>query len=225
MTRLALACLLSVLLISTNASAASNLLLNEGFETMGSEYTKALNWEWGNPDYHGSTWGNASRESWRSHSGSFEGVVAGQWKGDTVGGWWQEKPAEPGVTYTMTAWFWADSSWTNQSDQGIKIEFFSGAALGETLISSVFTNFQGIGESWVQYSISAVAPANATWVRAVIWAQGVGWDGALQFDDVSLVAEPGSVILISGLPLVMAGLLATPIITRMRRKTNHHQNP
>ena len=197
MTQRVLVVLLSILFITANAPAASNLLLNAGFETEGSSSTKAYNWEWWNPDPHGSTWGTATRESWRSYEGSWEGAIAGQWRGDTVGGWWQEKAVIPGATYTFTAWFWADSAWTNQSDQGMKIEFYSGETGGSTLITEVVTNIQGIGESWVQYGLTAVAPTNATWVRAVIWAQEVSADGALQFDDLKLMVEPGTLILLS----------------------------
>ena len=197
MMRIAFACLLSVLLISTSVLGGTNVLLNAGFETEGSSSAEALNWEWWNPDPHGSTWGTATRESWRSHGGTWEGAIAGQWRGDTVGGWWQEKAVIPGATYTFTAWFWADSAWTNQSDQGMKIEFYSGETAGSTLITEVVTNIQGIGESWVQYGLTAVAPTNATWVRAVIWAQDVAADGALQFDDLMLVVEPGTLILLS----------------------------
>lgn len=102
-----------------------------------------------------------------------------------------------GATYTFSVWFWADNTWTNQADQGLKLEFFSGESTGETLLMGVTTNVQGVGENWVQYSLTVVAPTNATWVRAVIWAQDVGADGALQFDDASLVVEPGTLILLS----------------------------
>lgn len=197
MMRVALVCLLPILLISTNVLGGTNVLLNAGFETEGSSSDKALNWEWWNPDQHGSTWGVAYRKDWHAHSGSWGGVIAGTWAGGDNGGWWQERQAIPGATYTFSAWFWADNSWTNQSDQGIKIEFFSGVGRGETYISQVYTTFQGVGESWVQKSVSGVCPTNATWVRIVTWANSVGSDGALQFDDFSLVVEPGTLILLS----------------------------
>ena len=94
----------------------------------------------------------------------------------------------------LLAWFWANGSWTNQADQGIKIEFFSGTNSGGPIISAVSNLFQGVAESWVQKSVSGVCPAGATWARAVVWASAVGDNGALQCDDASLVAEPGTVV-------------------------------
>ena len=49
------------------------------------------------------------------------------------------------------------------------------------------TNFlTGIGPTWINRGLQATAPANADWVRVVIFASGVGGNGALQFDDLRL---------------------------------------
>ena len=189
-----------VLTVVAAVPVQANMLSNASFETAGSVDSKAENWEWGNPDAHGAAWGNATRESWRAHSGSWEGTVRGAWAGSDYGGWWQEKRATPGVTYTFSAWFWADSTWTNQQDQGMKIEFFDGTEEESgQMIYAVTNAFSDIGEAWVKKTVQAVAPTNAVWVRVVIYASGVGQDGAFQFDDLVLEEEPGTAILISTL--------------------------
>jgi len=197
--------------------AEANLLSNPGFEQQGTWSGSAEWWEWGNPDTHGAIWGNATRESWRAHSGSWEGTIRGAWSGSDYGGWWQEKRATPGVTYTFSAWFWADSTWTNQQDQGMKIEFFDGTEEESgQMIYAVTNAFSDIGEAWVQKTVQAVAPTNAVWVRVVIYASGVGQDGALQFDDLVLEEEPGTLILISRLGA--GGLLCAGVLGRVRRR-------
>ena len=191
----------------TLADAAITFLRAQGWQM-----STAYAWEWANPDNHGSTWGTASRESWRSHSGSWEGAIRGTWAGNNNGGWWQEKPATPGVTYTFSLWVWADNTWTNQNAQGIKLEFLDGTTNGPgNTISAVTNSFTGIGESWAQKTLQGTAPTNAAWIRVVVYASDVGSAGALQFDDIDLVAEPGTVIILSQLTVlpVVAALLRT----------------
>ena len=209
-----------VLILGINLPSEGNILSNSGFEDEGSALYQAVNWEWMNPSWHGSTWGTATRESWRAHGGTWEATIRGNWAGDNNGGWWQEVPATSGVTYTFSAWFWADASWTNQSEQGMKIEFCSGTYSGETLVLQAATNFDGIGESWVQKTVSGVCPPGATWARVVVWANSVGSDGALQMDDFSLVAEPGTVILMSDdrLPTFPRLMLLIPLAALYMRR-------
>jgi hypothetical protein len=186
----------TALLLAGSLCAQANLLQNASFETAGTDATKAQYWQWENPDQNGSVWGTASREQWRAHSGTYEAALAGSWAGDTQGGWWQQAAAEPGVTYTASAWFWADDGWT-AVDQGIKIEFYD--ATLTTPIHTVTNQISGISTNWQQETVQAVAPQDAAYVRVVIYVWGVGANGALQFDDVELIAEPGTVIIISDL--------------------------
>jgi hypothetical protein len=121
MTNLRRACVVAFALsfvTSLCAQAQGNLLQNPGFEVQGDWELSASHWDLDNPDTHGDTWGTAYRENWRAHSGSREGSVRGIWAGGGgFGGWWQEVPALPGATYTLSGWFWADSSWTIQTNQ------------------------------------------------------------------------------------------------------------
>ena len=167
--------------------AASNLLQNAGFETQGSSSAQAYHWEWNNPDQNGAMLGSASRESWRQLSGSWEGTIRGTWAGAGSSGCiWQQVPATPGKTYRFTALLWADdwaNKWTSTS-QVIKLEFYSGTT---NLLSATTNQIGEITQNWVGRNVQAVAPTNAAWVRGVILAEGVGSNGALQFDDLSLI--------------------------------------
>ncbi|NCC51465.1 MAG: hypothetical protein EOM20_09650 [Spartobacteria bacterium] len=181
----------------------ADLLQNGSFEIAGSDAFQAYHWEWNNPDQNASSWGTASREAWRSYSGGYEAAIRGSWAGDTCGGWWQQAPAEAGVTYTASAWFWADASWSAEG-QGLKIEFYDSMFGAPLAVATQLVH--DVSESWAQKTVQAKAPDNAVWVRVVIYADNVGALGALQFDEVSLIAESGTVIVISSIPAV-AGLL------------------
>ncbi len=176
--------------VSTAIFLASNLLRNTGFETAGSSSNSAASWQDGVPDRHGDLWGTARRADWRSRAGSCEGAIRGLWAGaGTVGGMWQEAPAIPGERYRLSGWFWADRTWSSGS-QSLQLEFLSGDARGTTYLQTSGTSLAGVGETWVQKTIEAVAPAGAIWVRAVIVANDVGANGALQFDEFRLERVP-----------------------------------
>ncbi|MDD4735770.1 MAG: hypothetical protein PHP44_06660 [Kiritimatiellae bacterium] len=208
--------LIAVILVLGAASSFANLLQNGGFETAGASETEALYWRWANPDLNGSTWGTASRESWRAYAGTWEATIRGTWAGDVAGGWWQQASGEAGVTYTASAWFWADANWT-AGQQGMKLEFYD--AVSSVPLTVVTNLISGITENWEQKTIQAVAPENTAWVRVVVYADNVGGNGALQFDEVSVVAEPGTVIVISG---VSWGLLLVASLFAISRRGNTH---
>lgn len=170
------------------AVSSGNLLNNPGFEdAAGADVNGAEHWETGVPDDHGERWGSAARVAWRPPEGAWHGTICGTWSnGYDYGGFWQEMPAVPGATYTFGAWFWADSTWW-ASEQSIKLEFFDGAAGGETRLLALTNAFYDVAQAWVFKEVAATAPAGATWVRVVVLANGIGASGALQFDDLSLV--------------------------------------
>jgi len=164
----------------------NNLLNNGGFERQGQILNRGLFWYPQDPDRHGDMWGSGLRINWRCHSGQWQGVLRGTWAGaGNSGGFWQEVPATPGRTYRFSAWFWADTTWSAGA-HGIKLEFLSGTERGTNYLLAV-TNYLGtIGEKWTNKSIQATAPTNATWVRVVVFANSIGANGALQFDDLRL---------------------------------------
>ncbi|MGD9781919.1 MAG: TIM-barrel domain-containing protein [Kiritimatiellia bacterium] len=193
----------------------ANLLNNAGFETQaGTNAEAALYWEAGLPDAHGSRWGTAARVAWRPMAGAWHGAIRGTWSpsGGTSGGFRQEAEALPGQEYSFRVWCWADSTWSAAA-QGLKLEFLDGAAGGESVLLAVTNSTSGVGESWVEKTVAATAPANATWVRATIYADGVGADGALQFDECSLVGPEQhvfSVVSSHGTPAPAAGYHVVP---------------
>lgn len=174
----------------------ANLLENTSFEEQGSTTNAALFWELNNAMRHGGYWGSMRRVNWRAHSGAWEGAIAGQWAGaGDYGGTWQEQACTPGSNYHWSAWFWADTTWS-ATLQGLKIEFYDATT---SLVASVSNAWDGAQDDWVYRHVEAVAPPAAEWVRAVIWAEGAGQEGSLQFDDGFLgeqVAAPRALCLV-----------------------------
>lgn len=167
------------------AEEATDLLTNGGFEDGVPEAAQdAQNWKRGQPDGHGDGWGSAVRVDWRAHGGKMALAIRGTWAGAGAnGGVWQEAMAIPGQRYTASAWIWADGAWKAEK-QELKIEFWSAdhAKLLETHVQPV----GAAGEEWAERTVAATAPADAGWVRVVVWADGVGEAGALQVDDIAL---------------------------------------
>lgn len=178
--------LTAVVAVAFAASAqAANLLSNGSFEAESSaSYAFAQNWKMNDPDDHGDAWGNAGRENWRAKDGSFIMAIRGLWvdMGDN-GGVWQEVEGQPGRTYRLSAWFWADSMWNPQT-QEMKLEFWNWDR--SQMLGSSVQKIEGVGEDWKEISLTATAPEGTEWVRAVFLASGVSSAGSLQIDDASL---------------------------------------
>ncbi|MFH0879332.1 MAG: hypothetical protein V2A34_06430, partial [Lentisphaerota bacterium] len=151
--------------------------------------------DWDDPDTHGAWWGVATRETWRSHSGTGEGAF-NAWTHGTNGGFWQEvtNTLPAGTVWSASAWFWSDAGvessgqyiYTSKVNE-IKIEFYDAGGL----IDAVTNQFATPGETWTQVTASKASPAGALWVRFVAAAWDIGWagwsdGGALQMDDVVL---------------------------------------
>ncbi|MCB1070572.1 MAG: hypothetical protein H7A43_05675 [Verrucomicrobia bacterium] len=178
----------SLLMICASFFAAqlvqANLLKNGSFEEMGSSDEIASQWKMNEPDEHGDAWGSAVRKDWRAHEGSWQGVIQGTWSGmDDYGGFWQEVPGTAGTTYILTAWFYADGSWT-ANQQELKIEFFNEDRT--TQLGSEVVSLSDVSEVWTQKTVEALAPEGTAYVRVVINVSGAGSDGALQVDEVEL---------------------------------------
>lgn len=162
-----------------------NLVRNSGFEVQGSSAQRARHWEWGVPDTNGSFWGiSPSRESWRSHSGTYIGALRGSWSGTDFGGFWQHGSAIGGRTYRASAWFWSDANWTCSFAE-LKIEFYS---TNLTLLDYNTAPLSSTNTHWTRNSVIATAPTNAVAARIVIAMSGAGANGALQFDDLEMRA-------------------------------------
>ncbi|MDD4736389.1 MAG: right-handed parallel beta-helix repeat-containing protein [Kiritimatiellae bacterium] len=165
--------------------ATANLLHNSGFENAGTTATKAEYWESGNPDLHGDASGAAARENWRNSpasAGSYEATIKGHWAnaGD-VGEWWQEVPGYANTEYRFDGWFWSDLGPTGTV--GVKIEFYDRSTLVHGVTNQLFGQ---VGAGWTNNSFEATAPGTCDWVRVVVFAREFGWNGAFQFDDLTL---------------------------------------
>lgn len=168
----------------------TNMLRNVSFETQGSTAQDAWSWQSGTPTPHGGRWGRAQRYSGTAHSGGYAGAILGQWSPSDPknSGWWQEIPAEPGLTYEVSAWFYADgapNTWT-ASVQELKIEFY--AFRYGNLQDARVVSLNDITNGWEQRSVSAVAPIDVGWARLVFNVEDAGTKGALRMDDVELRA-------------------------------------
>ncbi len=166
-----------------------NLIENSSFEVAGSTSERARHWQWSVPDGNGgywsdSAWTRAQRQTWRSRSGAAEGALCAKWSpGDEdFGGWWQQGPAQPGLMYQGSAWFWADPGWVAQG-QELKIEFLDADL---NILSQVQTAYTATNTHWTRHKMQALAPAGTVWGRIVIAMNGAGTEGAMQFDDVEL---------------------------------------
>ncbi|HPT16950.1 MAG TPA: Calx-beta domain-containing protein, partial [Kiritimatiellia bacterium] len=195
--------------------ASGNLLNNPGFEAAaGTNGNGAAYWETGVPDDHGERWGSAARVAWRPTEGSWHGALCGTWSNSYgYGGFWQEVPAVPGRDYAFGAWFWADATWW-ATDQGIKMEFLDGAAGGSNILLAATNAFYDVGQAWAHKQVAATAPTNATWVRVVVYANGIGANGALQFDDLSLAGPDQHVF-------AVASAHGEPVPTRGAHAIDH----
>ncbi|MDD4341258.1 MAG: chitobiase/beta-hexosaminidase C-terminal domain-containing protein, partial [Kiritimatiellae bacterium] len=174
-----------------SVDAGVNLLQNPGFEEAGAGSGMAAYWAAGDPDGHGETWGSAIRINWDSHDGNWVQALRGTWAGEGhAAGIWQESAARPGEAYRFTAWFWADDGhpygpW-QASARALKLEFLDGETGGDTLLLAVTNSLAELDQTWRSYSVEAVAPSNAAWVRVVIMAEGMSADGSLRADDLTL---------------------------------------
>ncbi len=169
-----------------SVEAGTNLLRNSSFETEGSWAERAAHWEWNNPNQQGGIWGTASRRDWNKVSGSWQGTICGTWGGADNGGWWQELVCVPGRRYRFSGYFFSDgegNKWT-ADEQAIKVEFLTATT---NFISQVIADLEDIGPNWVHKEMEVQTPTNAYLIHAVVYANGVGANGALQFDDLELV--------------------------------------
>ena len=182
--------------VLANPASATNALnlLNAGFELAGAGgAAKASNWngEAQGGVVMGGSWGDATRESWRSHGGLWEGTVH-DWSASGAGaGFWQQVTNNlgPGSTWTAGIWAWNDNGTAGNyfsnalGKYTLKIEWYNGAF---QLLSQDVAAIPLPGEVWTRGTVQGVAPAGAVWVRLVVGADAMSSGGALQLDDAAL---------------------------------------
>lgn len=169
----------------------TNLLRNSSFEVEGSAPDQPGFWQNGFPDVYGDHWGNSGRADWRDDTPDGSDFLAYIGSG-SFGGFWQDGIAGRGLDYEFSISAWADveppyGPWT-ATVAAVKMEFFK--ADRSTLISEVSTPLQGYSNGWTRFSVRGTAPSEAAYVRAVVYADGVGPLGSLQLDVAELREVP-----------------------------------
>jgi hypothetical protein len=135
---------------------------------------------------------------------------------------YQDNPATPGLTYTLTGWAGAGAGYIGLTDPTVRSEFhlqFFNAAntmIGDSTLNLLVNGQHVLGAAngnafgYFNYTLSATAPAGTTSVRALatmIGAYGnpAGGDQAFVVDAFTLVPEPSTISLAV---LGLGGLLA-----------------
>lgn len=156
-----------------------NLLANPGFE----ESVGADNWS--------TRWGTFGVETWNvPPEGTSAAYIKGAWGGgEDKGGCIQALPVTPDVEYFVKASFYTDNGWTAAA-KAFKLEFFDEAG---QLLKAFTDDLQGLKDGqWMERSLRALAPGNAVLAQVVIEASGIGGEGVLGVDNVTLEEFPKS---------------------------------
>lgn len=172
-----------VALCACAISANANLISNSGFES------------WWDGSWSG--WGNYNMTtnvgSYMDNAGSLGGSVAGLLEsssGLVNSGWGQygSVTVSEGEIYAASVYV-KDEASTSYSEAGIRLQYWTGTSGTEiTSFSTVFSTVTT--DSWTKYEVSGAAPAGATAVRIVLYADQITTAGDLYVDGASLVAVP-----------------------------------
>lgn len=137
-------------------------------------------------------------------------------------GLYQDNPATPGLTYTLTGWAGAEPNYIGLTDPTVRSEFhiqFLNAAntvIGDSTLNLVVNGQHVLGAAngnpfgYFDYTLSATAPAGTTSVRALAtmvnaYGNPLGGGQAFVIDAFTLVPEPS---VISFAVLGLGSLLA-----------------
>jgi PEP-CTERM motif len=135
---------------------------------------------------------------------------------------YQDNPAIPGLTYTLTGWAGAEANYIGLTDATVKsefhLQFLNGAntVIGDSILNLVANGQHVLGASngnafgYFNYTLSATAPAGTVSVRALAtmvgaYANPAGGGQAFVVDAFTLVPEPSTISLAV---LGLAGMLA-----------------
>jgi len=203
--------------------------INEGFRAIGGPYEDEMSSEpWAGPTPTPVTTDGSGSAAPDGCSGpdcavffkAFSGNVA---NGAATGHLYQDKPATPGLIYTLTGWAGAEPNL--MAGTLFALEFLdaggieipaSGAEL-DLIAAGLFTD-NGQAFDYKQYTLTATAPAGANWVRArASMLDGlpnpIGGGQAFVVDDFELTAVPEPATM--GLALVSMLML----VDRCRRRS------
>lgn len=130
-------------------------------------------------------WGSASVENWNNPpEGTHACYLKGKWADDgDSAGIIQSLPAEPFVTYQLSAYFYTDNGWTSES-RALKIEFFD---KDDNVLLAKTDNLEDLADgTWIKKDLLAQAPEATERMQVVVEAFGMGGSGVLGVDNVLL---------------------------------------
>lgn len=151
---------------------------------------------------------------------AFSGSAA---NGAATGHLYQDNPATPGMTYTLTGWAGAEPNFLAGAQFALEfldaggIEIPASGAELDLLAAGLLTD-NGQAFDYKQYTLSATAPLGASWVRARAsmidgLANPAGGGQAFVVDDFELTAVPEP----STMGLALVSILM--LVDRCRRRT------
>jgi len=167
--------------IPPTITCSAPALLNAGFELGGPDGSQIIS-DW-------SIFGNGYHQTFSPHSGSFIAKTFGNWLGNPdYTGVFQDLPAAAGQTWRASVYAMLPSGdlVQNGSYGKLNIEFYNGG----TFISAQESQHLTVSsphDTYINLSITAIAPAGTTKVRIVPTFVQLGFGGgAVYFDDASL---------------------------------------
>ena len=162
-----------MLVIGLAGSVSQAQLLNGDFEA-GSGTTPA-NW---------TKYGACSREGWANNTlGGANGMALTWWVGLT-GGFHQNAAANPGDTFTLSAWFHNDAPAVVTSVYSMKLEWLDNTT---NIISTASNNVSPVVNNvWQQLNLVGTAPVGTVMVRVVFEGDLLVSGETAQIDDVTL---------------------------------------
>lgn len=187
--------------------------VNDGFKSLSGPYEDEMSSEpWAGPAPTPVTTGGANGDDWAVFFKPFSGDLGNRANGRL----YQDVAATPGLTYQLTGWAGAEANYSGlipgtQTRSEFSLSFFNGSG---GLISTVTLDLVAAGLGVVngqpfnykQYSLNAVAPANAVMVRAQAamldaYANPAGGGQAFVVDDFVLVVPEPTTLALAGLGL------------------------
>jgi len=187
--------------------------INDGFRSIGGPYEDEMSSEpWAGPAPTPVTIGGAGATDQAVFFKPFSGGGA---NGPATGHLYQDNPATPGLTYTLTGWAGAEAN-ALMANALFAVEFLDGGGVeipasgAELSLLSTLIIPNGEAFNYKQYSVSATAPVGTVSVRARIsmidaTSNPLGGGQAFVVDDFVLVPEPATFVLFG---LGLAGLIA-----------------
>lgn len=128
-------------------------------------------------------WGDVTRENWADQDGDGYMATLHNWSNTSSDAYgYQDVEAEGGAEYALAGYFYADAAYT-AAEVALKLEFYD---IHRAWIAAASTAATGLGPSWQLFEVSATAPTNACWLRAVVAAVGQGSTDTLKVDHFRL---------------------------------------